>query len=496
MLWARYSKDWPSIERQASLHTGEIEFRGIPVDVDGIDQDITFLNTAENITRNRIPWIDTEDERGKPVALRSKKALDRECVKCGVPPPLTTAQKSKEFLDWVDEYGERVPAVIELGRYRRITRAIAIYKALKERIRKCDNRAAIGLKYGGADKTMRWSGSSKFNLQNLMKSPLMFTKDYLLTDNHNEVVNCVDIRSRFIASKGRKLIIADLSQIEPRVLNWVVGNNDFLELCRKGMSPYEAHARSSMGWVGGNLKKEDPKIYALAKARVLALGYGAGWGKFIEMARGYLASEDEFLAIFAIKPTQEAVDSFLNYLNKLSLKNHSGSKTALRIWPDLNQETQNIWVNAWSQVEHFRATNHKIKAYWNSLDSDFKRSVDTGIYECELPSKRTLKYFDVTPSHGWQCKPANPLGVVQKTYGGLLVENVIQSISRDIFCHGILKLEQAGYQVLFHVHDEVIVDATAETDPSDIIKLLTEVPEWAYNLPVTAEAEITTHYKK
>jgi hypothetical protein len=495
-LWAKFGHLWPKPERAISVHTREIEFRGIPVDRAAVERDIQTLLDAKLATESRIPWVNTDDEKGKPIALRSKKALDRECLKCGVPAPETTAAKSKVFLDWLDEYGERVPAIIELGRFRRIDRTLSVYRALLARIRP-DGRAALGLKYMGAEKTGRWSGANKFNLQNLTKSPMLFDAEFNWVESISAATHVIDIRARIVAEPGRKLIIADLSQIEPRVLNWVVRNREFLDLCKSGMSPYEAHARASMGWTGGSLKKESPQVYALAKARVLALGYGAGWGKFIEMARGYLGSEAEFLAVFAVKPGAAIVADFLRYLNYLVEKlKHAPSKRALSAWPEIDEQTKNIWVNSWNQVQEFRRSNPLIKNLWDNLDQKFKDSLADGIYENELPSGRCLSYFEVSSLKGWTACPNSRAGIPQRVYGGLLTENMTQAIARDCFMHGILNLEAAGYRVLFHVHDEVIVDVAADADPKHVVELLTKMPEWAATLPVSAEAEISTHYKK
>lgn len=501
LLWARLSERWPAHERAASLHTGEIEFRGIPVDVASVDRDISVLESALHVTRTRIPWVDSEDEKGKPIALRSKAALDRECLRCGVTPPTSTASKSKEFIEWLDEYGERVPAVIELGRYRRIDRTLSVYRALKSRVRP-DGRAALGLKYMGAAKTGRWSGANKFNLQNLMKAPLLFDAGYGWSEDPKSAAHVVDVRARIVASPGHKLIIADLSQIEPRVLNWIVRNNDFLKLCAAGMGPYEAHARASMGWTGGNLKKENPQMYALAKARVLALGYGAGWHKFIEMARGYLGSEEQFLAIFAAQPPAGATEKFLDYLGwMVGRLAHAPSKKLLNEWAELDGQTKNIWVNAWVQVSEFRSSNQKIKELWQRFDEEILESAEAigperGIHETELPSGRVLKYFEVTRARGSQARPNDRMAIPTRAYGGLLTENCVQACSRDLFLHGILNLEAAGYRVLFHVHDEAVVEAKQDADPAEVVRLLTAVPNWADGLPVAAEAEVASHYKK
>ncbi len=517
LLWADLAPEWPEHERKLSLHTGNIEFRGIPVNRAGVERDIGVLETALWKTRERIPWVDKEDEdTGKPYALRSKKALDRECLKCGVPPPESTAQKSKDFLDWLDEYGERVPAIYELARYRRIDRALSVYRALLARIRP-DGRAALGLKYMGADKTGRFSGASKFNLQNLLKVPMYFSADYGWLDAADQgktpdgCAFAVDVRSCITASPGRKLLIPDLSQIEPRVLNWIVGNREFLELLKQKdeggnlMSPYEAYARVCMGYVptpgGKGMKRDAPGLYSLAKARLLALGFGAGWQKYIEMARGYCTSEAEFLSLFAVTPTEEQTAKFLSYLDWMSTKmNHSGSRQCRAAWPELDAQTQAIWVNSWTQVRDYRDTNPAVASrdggLWARLDAGFKASVADGVFENVLPSGRSLKYFSVTPQWGWSCRPGNPLGIPQRTYGGLLCENMVQAIARDVFVHGILNLEAHGYEVLFHVHDEAIIDAPPDADPAEVVRLLCDAPAWAAGLPVASECESSAHYKK
>lgn len=497
LLWARYGASWPDHERQISRHTADIEFRGIPVDRDAIEKDISVLETALFVTRTRVPWVDQVDDKGKPIALRSKAALDRECLRCGVTPPKSTAAKSKEFLEWLDEHGEQVPAVVDLARYRRIDRALSVYRSLLARVRP-DGRAALGLKYMGAAKTGRWSGANKFNLQNLMKAPLAFDSDFGWLDAPGGAAYVVDVRSRIVAPAGRTLIIADLSQIEPRILNWLVKNKEFLDLCRSGMGPYEAHARASMGWKGGPLKKESPQTYALAKARVLALGYGAGWHKFIEMARGYLGSEKEFLAIFAAEPPKEKIDKFREYLGWLAERlSHAPSKRMLAEWKTLDDQTKNVWVNSWTQVTEFRESNPLIRGFWESFDGDLDKSASgDGIQETELPSGRCLKYFDVSQVNGRQARPNDPTAQPSRVYGGLMVENATQATARDVFVHGILALENAGYRVLFHVHDEVIVEASEDADPTDVVRLLTQMPDWAAGLPVAAEAEKSTHYKK
>ncbi|MGN0828102.1 MAG: DNA polymerase [Akkermansia sp.] len=101
----------------------------------------------------------------------------------------------------------------------------------------------------------------------------------------------VDMRALFIPRPGHKFVISDLSQIETRVLLYLAGDTTQLEEIAKGTSPYEAHARASMGWTGGKLKEEDPGLYALAKARVLGLGFGCGKVRFSDLAKSMVGIE-------------------------------------------------------------------------------------------------------------------------------------------------------------------------------------------------------------
>lgn len=516
LVWHAFSLDWPEAERRLSLQTGEIEFRGIPVDHRRFTRDMDILRSAHSQALKRIPWFGQKDpETGKDFPLRSRKALVAECVRCGVRPPTTTSLKSQEFLDWLDHHGDRVPAIVDLVRCRRIERTLSAYSALYWRVRP-DGHAAIPLKYFGAEKTGRWSGVGGFNLQNILRVPLYFdlNKEWLEVPPPAGNGHAIDLRGVFTASEGRQLVIADLSQIEPRVLAWLTGDEPFLNHLRGSLaalseprdplSPYEAHARASMGYTGPTpMKRHAPALYALAKARVLALGYGAGWLKFIAMARGYCENEAQFRALFAVEPPPGQRDRFHHYLCGLPASPPSATSPSLALtWEQLPHDDQNIWVNAWRQVAEFRRTNprlaHARDGLWARLERDFQSCHRSGEYALPLRSGRELKYFQVSPGDGggWHSRPGHLAAPPSRTYGGLLCENLVQATARDVFAHGLLNLEKAGYRVLFHVHDEVIVDAPVDADPAEIAHLLCAAPAWCAGLPVASEVEVSTHYKK
>jgi hypothetical protein len=501
-VWQKLGPQWPQIEQDLSWHTIMSGSRGVRVDLERVDADIQVLNTAKWRLECDIPWIGEEDEKGKPYKLGSPRALKAECEKAGVPVPETTSVKEQSFLDWLDEFGELVPAVEALTKWRRVNRLLETYKTLRARLRP-DGTVESSLKYYGAAATGRWAGTSGLNFQNWMKEPLRFDAEHRYVDwvGGEEPAYKVDIRACFIPREGKKMIVADLSQIEPRILNWFVGNEEFTKLLRSGMGPYEAHARAFMGWTGGNLKKENPKLYALAKARVLALGYAAGWRKFIQMAATYVGPE-AFKIIFEAPVTEEQETDFLRYLHYLVEKMaHKDSRRDLRIWRsgELTREEKNVWVNSWLQVQSFRESNpllaKKQTGLWDSLNNAFRASAVDGHYEIELPEGRKLFYFDVSSNWGWSARRVRG-GKPERCYGGLIAENITQAMARSCFAPGILRLEAAGMHVLFHVHDEVIVEVDPHVTPDDVVKLLCVTPEWAAGLPMAAEAEEVPHYKK
>jgi len=344
----------------------------------------------------------------------------------------------------------------------------------------------FSLLYFGAH-TGRWSGAGGLNMQNLNKDALFGFM----------------IRDLFIARPGKKFVIADLSQIEPRCLNWVIGNEDLLARIRAGEPIYEAHARLTMGWTGGRLKKENPKLYALAKAQVLALGYGAGWEKFITMALspGYgnmdLCAEDEQIAREASTDGKIHTDE----------NGEAYFLTPDPVSPGTGMREPVYGANARRIVDGFRKANPLITGLWDSLQQRLVASVG-GDMLVELPSGREMRYEGVTRKRKrlmdrktgelrerWVLEAAVE-GFQTKLYGGILTENLIQATARDVFCDGLLRLRNDGFDPLWTVHDEVIVEVDESVPASEIVSRLAVPPDWMTGLPVEAEAVESHKYLK
>ncbi|MFI3244600.1 MAG: DNA polymerase [Akkermansia sp.] len=258
----------------------------------------------------------------------------------------------------------------------------------------------------------------------------------------------VDLRSMIIPREGKVFIISDLGQIEQRVLSWLAGDNAMMEQLATGISVYEAHARATMGWdKPDELKHANPDLYRLAKARVLGLGYGAGATVFVQIAK-----------------TMAGLDITPNDANRI--------------------------------VSDFRKSNPLITALWSQLERAFKANAGHD-FTLPLPSGRAVRYRKVLSSpKGFG---ASVQGRRVPFFGGKLAENLTSATARDVLGEAILRIENAGYPVVMHVHDEVIVEVDAdqaETALAEIDKLMTTPPAWLEGLPLTAESFISTHYTK
>jgi DNA polymerase len=373
---------------------------------------------------------------------------------------------------------------------------------------KPDGRFSFSWLYGGAH-TLRWAGGSDyrrggtgetgFNVQNQQKEPTYITDDYEIVVDKEELAEIeagkrgylrkVDLRARVIAPPGKKLIIFDAAQIEPRILKWLItlifpktkeaaSARDDLDRVAAGESIYEVHARKTMGWTGGNIKKEAPRKQFIAKQRVLGLGYQCGYKKFHDQC-----------AIFGVNIPMD--------------------------------ESKSI-------VADFRAKERGIVKLWYRIDSDFKECRDKN-YEIELPDGSILTYFDVrvkprvrkvgvknegdvyppSSKNATQkgrterevtklefCARTERDGRIKWFYGGLIVENIVQRIAREIMAEMLLACDDEGWPILFHVHDEGILEVDQDVDLDHVLQTVAVTPDWAEGLPIEAEGKESPHYLK
>jgi DNA polymerase len=439
-IYEKFSSDMLPAESELSRHTIEMGWRGIQVDQDAVSAGIKALQKVTWESENALPWIDETDG-----VVLSTKAFRRECAKAGIPWPTSLAENSEECALWESQYGEQVPFVGIMRDWRKANSLLAKLKVMQGRI-KPDGTMSYGLKYMGAH-TGRWSGDSKFNVQNLPR---------------NEMFG-VDLRGCIIPRPGKKFVICDLAQIEPRVLAWLSGNEGLLDAIRNGYGIYEAAAKNMGLWDGlkGTLKKTDAPLYQLVKAMVLGLGYGAGAKKFALIAK-------------------------------------------MQYGIDMTETKSNMIVN------DFRTRNQPILDLWRKLEGDFQRAKADKQFEVGLPSGRVLTYRNIMSQ--WPDKQKyDKSGKARKAawtarverggpqipfYGGKLCENLVQAVARDVMGAAVLRLEKAGCPVVMHIHDEAVCEVDNSVPAGEIERLMSVCPEWLDGCPIGAEATDAVRYKK
>lgn len=424
-LWASLGKHWPEEQRDLARLTAEMGFRGVGLDREAARTAMEDIEAQVQVERMQLPWKDR-------AADCSPKQLAALCEQNKVPVPPSTAVKDDAAQAWLALHSGTEPgrAVRAMQTIRSLVRTREVLATMVKRVR-LDGRIDSHTMYFGAA-TGRWSGGGHgLNLQNLT----------------NGKVGAADLRACLVPAPGKVFVVADLCQIEPRCLAWMAGDHALLEDLRRGHAIYEAHARQYMGWAGGNLKREKQEKYALAKARVLGLGYGCGAEKFVAVAK--------VMAGLEITPAE-----------------------------------------AKRQVDDFRAKNGAITQLWARLEEAF-RECDGGTYRMPLPSGRVVRYFDVCSA---DMTAAVTRGGDRYTYwGGSLTENLIQAVAADVFGHGLMLVEQAGLNPVLTVHDELVCEvpeAAAERALGQVLELMAATPAWMPDLPIEAEGKVLRRYGK
>jgi len=474
-LWhEKVAPYWPEHEQRIAELTERSGNRGVKLNLELLDEYIETLKRSIHANCCALPWY---PERPPT----SPKGLAEECRKLGIACPPTKTADEDGYYDWENQYIEKYPWVAAVSRQRSLTKLLAKFELMRRSVRP-DGTLSMQLRYFGAH-TGRWSGQH-VNLQNMRRLPLLIGRDWMVIDGKNAaaayrhfdaegmwpeaVAVAIDERALYVARPGHKLLVVDLAQIEPRVLNWLIDNGPFLEgLRQEGASVYEVFGRTQMGWSGGPLKKENKHLYALYKVMVLGLGYQAGAETFQGVARDMAG---------------------------LELTEAESAKA----------------------VAQFRAANPLLsdpdKGLWATLQRKLKESLG-GDMELELPSGRVLRYGSVRRSPrppridkktgelvpgGYQFT-AIVGGRRVPTYGGKLTENVTQAVARDVFADGLLRAVGKGVPLLWTSHDEMVGEVpedSAEATLAEVIGEFRKVPEWAAGLPTDAEGVATRVYLK
>lgn len=343
--------------------------------------------------------------------------------------------------------------------------------------------AAVGgfrpyLNYWGAH-TGRWSGGSGLNPQNF-PNPGRSTDDF-----EREIAEL--IRATISPGKGMKFAVGDAANIEARILAWWAGQQDLVDAFGDGTDVYSTFASETFGEEVRKPTADDSKEFSsrlkllrnAGKEAVLGLGYGMGntpqpGGQYGKLELRMRARPDIAPLFVSGELNKEKCDAII--------KQYRGKYTKI--------------VALWDKAEaaFFAARDGSSRMVNGVLFSPGRKN---GSVKITLPSGRELNYPRVRVG-----EHAGPRGKKQwvfghgkgrKVYGGLLVENVVQAISRDILAESIWAMEHEGYPVAYHIHDSIAVRVKAKVAKKALaflLESLSTAPEWGTGMKLGAEGSI------
>ena len=434
---------------------------------------------------------------------RSTELLENEARKIT---GLQNPNSSVQLLDWIHNNGVEMDNLQKATVMEKLSddlpddvrRALEIRQQLgKTSIKKYvamdtakgkDDRVRGLTQYYGANRTGRWAGRL-VQMQNLPRNYIK-TLDYarklvkdrnyggikLLYGNVPDTLSQL-IRTAFIPSEGNKFVVADFSAIEARVIAWLAGETWVNEVFATHGKIYEATASQMFHIPIEKIAKGNPE-YALrqkGKVATLALGYQGGANALIAMgALNMGLSEEELPDI-------------------------------VQRWRNANPRIRDLWY-AVEEAALLVMQTAQPQAIYNlifNLESDIVYGQN--FLTVQLPSGRKLYYprpflkenqFGKLAIHYYTVGQQTRKWEVTSTYGGKMTENIVQAIARDCLAETLRRIDAKGLQVVFHVHDEVIIDAPMETTVDEICDLMAEPIPWAPGLILKGAGFESNYYMK
>lgn len=354
---------------------------------------------------------------------------------------------------------------------------------------KCGDDRIRGLtQFYGANRTGRWAGRL-VQLQNLPRNYLKtldYARNLVKSQNYEGVRllygNVPDtlsqlIRTAFIPSEGRKFVVADFSAIEARVIAWLAGEQWVNEVFATHGKIYEATASQMFHVPIEKIVKGNPEYSLRQKGKVatLALGYQGGTSALIAMGALNMGLTEEELPDIVSR------------------------------WRNANPRIRDLWyaVEETALAAMTTAEPQAIRGLIFRLEGDL--IYGQSFLTVQLPSGRKLFYpkpflqenrFGKMAIHYYTVGQQTRKCEVDSTYGGKMTENIVQAIARDCLAETLRRIDQLGLQVVFHVHDEVIIDAPVDVTVERICGLMAEPIPWAPGLILKGAGFESDYYMK
>ena len=348
-----------------------------------------------------------------------------------------------------------------------------------------DGRIHGLLQFYGAARTGRWAGRL-VQIQNLPQNHLEsldfargLVKQGDLEEfelNYANVTQVLSelIRTAFVAAPGKTFHVCDFSAIEARVIAWLAGEDWVLEVFRSGRDIY-CETASRMFKVPVEKHGQNAELRQKGKISTLALGYGGGVSALEAMGGSRLGLTEK------------------------------EEKEIVNLWRNSNPRI----VKMWAIIEKAAMTALKTGGCI-TVHRGIVVSKRWGMLLITLPSGRTICYpraeVGTEYNDGWRGnheiieyeglnQTTKKWGKV-RTYGGKLTENIVQAVARDILGVVILRAKKAGLDIVFHIHDEIVVEATPDQSLADVEALFSKPIEWCKDLPLKGAGYTTPYYLK
>jgi len=451
----------------------EMNDQGVRIDVDMVDkivnydavrkeelqreaQEITGLNNPNSLAQLK-KWL---DDQGMPMTSVTKDTI--------------AAALSLQYIP------DNVRRVLEIRTALGKT-STAKYSTMLDAV--CDDHRLRGiLQFYGANRSGRWAGRlvQTHNLARNSLPDLDLARELAAEGDFDTMQTLFGetafvfselVRTAFIPSEGCRFVVSDFSAIEARVISWIAGEEWRLEAFRAGKDIY-CETASQMYKVPVVKHGENGELRQKGKVAELACGYQGGVGAMKRMDREGSIPEEELQAV---------VDS----------------------WRAANPKVVKLWrlceIAVRTAIEE-----HRTVRLQHGLEFSY---INHNLF-IKLPGGRKLCYWDtklkMDPRDGRE--HIVYMGVNQETkqwgetetYGGKLVENIVQATARDCLAVAMTRVSKLGYKIVMHVHDEMIVDVPVEdTEAPDVINACMAEPiDWAPGLPLKGDGYETTFYKK
>ena len=462
----------PEFEHRWWLVDGQINRNGIAIDKTLVNNAITFDAGIKALLMAEARKITGLDNPNSPVQLKEwvEGSLGHEI-------PGITKTDVKELLK--GSLPDDVRRVLEIRQQLGKT-SIKKYEAMKNAV--CsDGRIHGMLQYYGAMRTGRWAGRV-VQLQNLPRNYLNTLDEArrivksgnleLLSALYDDVPDVLSqlIRTALVPADGCRFIVADYSAIEARVIAWLAGESWRQEVFAKNGDIYCASASSMFGipvekhGINGHLRQK-------GKVAELALGYGGGKNALIAMG-----------ALEGGIPEDELPD--------IVQKWRKASPKIVKFWYDVDAAAKQAIKEGRARIKQGGLRFRKTKGFLFIL-------LPSGRYLAYAkPAIGTNRFGSPSIVYKGMSQTANKW-LELETYGGKLVENIVQAVARDCLAAAMERLTLAGYKILAHIHDEVVIEAPIGTGSLDeVIKIMAEPTEWNKGLILDAAGFEANYYMK